>query len=213
MTEKKIAAPWKLTGKAFMFLMKFPEKFLIENGFLEKFQAENFKSRLGMVMIVRYESSDCGPYDELLFIPGKIEIEKIKAYSISKIYVSTNISVENGIENWAIPKEQAEFEWIENSKKTEINVRKNGVNFFSVTFESGGLNFPITTKLIPLKVMQLKDNQLFITKPSASGWAGFAKIKAIKVDDNYFPDISKLKPIVVSKMSKFNMTFPIADVL
>jgi Acetoacetate decarboxylase (ADC) len=208
MKVKQFPAPWNLTGKAFLFLYNYNEKFLLENGFLEKFQADNLVSKLGMVMIVRYESSDCGPYDELLFIPGKIEIGSETAYSISKIYVSTNESVENGIENWAIPKEQAHFEWVEEGRNTEINISKNGVNFFSVKLKSTLLKFPVTTKILPIKVMQIKDNQLFVTKPSANGWTGFAKLMEISVNTEYFPGISFCKPILVANMSKFRMIFP-----
>jgi acetoacetate decarboxylase len=55
------------------------------------------------------QTSGVGPYKELLFIPGVFHINGRYTYSISKIYVSTEASVRSGIENWAIPKEVADF--------------------------------------------------------------------------------------------------------
>jgi acetoacetate decarboxylase len=55
------------------------------------------------------QTSGVGPYQELLFIPGLFHIDGRYTFSISKIYVSTEASVRSGIENWAIPKELADF--------------------------------------------------------------------------------------------------------
>jgi len=55
------------------------------------------------IMIVRYEDSDVGPYDELMLIPGRaVNPHSGKADSrITTIYVSTDASVWNGRRNWS----------------------------------------------------------------------------------------------------------------
>lgn len=55
------------------------------------------------VMIVRYDDSDVGPYDELIFIPGRAVNPHSgkKDMCISMIYVLTDSSVWNGRRNWS----------------------------------------------------------------------------------------------------------------
>lgn len=55
------------------------------------------------------QTSGVGPYRELLFIPGAFHINGRYTFSIPKIYVSTETSVNSGIKNWGIPKEVADF--------------------------------------------------------------------------------------------------------
>ncbi|KAL2867802.1 uncharacterized protein BJX67DRAFT_352280, partial [Aspergillus lucknowensis] len=64
-------------------------------------------------MIVRYEDSEVGPYDELILIPGRaVNPHTGKAeMRISTIYVSTDASVWNGRRNWNIPKQRAVFDF------------------------------------------------------------------------------------------------------
>lgn len=60
-------------------------------------------SWLKAIMIVRYEDSEVGPYDELILLPGRAvnpNTEK-KDMRISNIYVSTDASVWNGRRNWS----------------------------------------------------------------------------------------------------------------
>lgn len=54
-------------------------------------------------MIVRYEDSEVGPYDELILIPGRaMNPHTGKAdMRITNIFVSTDASVWNGRRNWS----------------------------------------------------------------------------------------------------------------
>ena len=80
-----------------------------------------FKGGLGAVMVVRYEDTPVGPYDELILVPGNFTVPqpsnggllKIpkKALRISRIYVSQRTTVYNGRLNWNIPKHLARFEF------------------------------------------------------------------------------------------------------
>jgi hypothetical protein len=73
------------------------------------------RSGLGTVMIVKYVSSDAGPYDEIIFLTPtsfpKIHGEWIPPYRLPIIYVSTEASLRNGRKNWGIRKELANFTW------------------------------------------------------------------------------------------------------
>jgi hypothetical protein len=207
--EIKIApAPWNLTGDAYIMVYKFSKDFVEEYGFLSDYQQDRFLGYVGTVMLVDYKTSGVGPYRELLFIPGMFTFDWKKMFSISKIYVSSRDSVYNGIENWGIPKEYADFDWQTKADGTEdISVNIEGKEFFKTTIKKGFVSFPLTTAILPLNVVQKLRKDLIITNPTAKGKATLSKIKSIKVDKDFFPDLSKASPLITMKVKDFEMTF------
>ena len=205
----KIApAPWNLTGDAYIMVYKFSKDFVQEYGFLADYQRDRFLGYVGTVMLVDYKTSGVGPYRELLFIPGMFTFNWKKMFSISKIYVSSRDSVYNGIENWGIPKEFADFDWQANDDETEdISVKIEGKEFFKTTIKKGFISFPLTTSIFPLNVVQKLRKDLIITNPTAKGRATLASIKSIEVDRNFFPDLSKASPLITMKVKDFEMNF------
>jgi hypothetical protein len=208
--ENQIAcAPWKLTGSGYILLYRFTKAFVAEHGFLADFQKEKFVSGWGAVMLVDYQTSPVGPYHELLFIPGLFSFNKKKVFSISKIYVSTQSSVINGIENWGIPKELADFHWRKKQISDHIAISKDGVSFFEADFIKKRICFPISTTILPLTIVQAHKNRLMLTKPKSSGMAYLAKLQNIKVNSDFFPDLTKVKPLLVLRVENFKMEFPV----
>lgn len=202
--------PWKLKGNGYIFLYHFPKSFVEKFGFLADYQANRFNGDfVGTVMLVDYATSAVGPYHELLFVPGRLSFDKKKIFSISKIYVSSQESVENGIANWGIPKELANFKITKLSEKEEvIEVMIAEKTFFKVHLHKRSFKFPITTKFFPLKLAQKLGNDLLITNSPAKGKASFAKLLNIEVDSSQFPPISQLKPLSILAVSDFEMEFP-----
>ncbi|MDZ7898928.1 MAG: hypothetical protein U5N85_13020 [Arcicella sp.] len=205
----KIApAPWNLTGNAYIMVYKFSKDFVEEHGFLADYQQDRFLGYIGTVMLVDYKTSGVGPYRELLFIPGMFTFDWKKVFSISKIYVSSQDSVYNGIANWGIPKESADFDWVQNDDGTEdISVKIEGKPFFKANFKKGFISFPLTTSILPLTVVQKLHKDLIITNPTAKGKATLASMKSVKIDKNFFPDLSKAKPLLTMKVKDFEMVF------
>lgn len=201
--------PWQLTGSGYILLYRFTKAFVAEHGFLADFQKEKFVSGWGAVMLVDYQSSPVGPYHELLFIPGLFSFNKKKVFSISKIYVSTQSSVINGIENWGIPKELADFHWRKKQISDHIAISKDGVSFFEADFIKRRICFPISTTILPLTIVQDHKNRLMLTKPRSSGMAYLAKLQNIKVNGEFFPDLTKVKPLLVLHVENFKMEFPV----
>ncbi|OKL60604.1 hypothetical protein UA08_04049 [Talaromyces atroroseus] len=72
-----------------------------------------FSGLVKALVIVRYQDSDVGPYDELIVSPGFfVNPHTGKRYArITNIYVSTDASVWNGRRNWNIQKHRARFIW------------------------------------------------------------------------------------------------------
>ena len=160
-------------------------------------------------MLVDYLKSNAGPYDELLFIPGKFDFKGKKLDTISKIYVSSTESVVNGRANWGIPKEQAEFNFEKlNSREEHIRVNCGGNLVAEFVISSGVLPFPVSTRLLPFLLVQLHEGKYMYTSFSGNGIGRFAKVKKLEVNSDLFPDISLCKPIAAIRVEPFTITFP-----
>lgn len=206
-------APWNLTGNAYIMVYKFSKDFVEEYGFLADYQRDRFLGYIGTVMLVDYKTSAVGAYQELLFIPGMFTFDWKKVFSITKIYVSSQDSVYNGIENWGIPKEFANFDWVQNADGSEgISVKVEGKAFFQANFKKGFISFPLTTAIFPLNVVQKLRKDLIITNPTAKGKATLATMKSIMVDKEFFPDLSKATPLLTMKVKDFEMTFNVPTI-
>ncbi|KAL4972649.1 hypothetical protein BDW66DRAFT_169443 [Aspergillus desertorum] len=120
---------------------------------------------LKAVMVIRYEDTDVGPYDELILIPGRAvnpETGK-KEMRISNIYVSTDASVWNGRRNWNIPKHRARFEWAPVGTDTALRVYHPEntpvpldpkTPFFTVLLQNSSLPKLPLPRLAPLAIFQ-----------------------------------------------------------
>jgi len=207
--------PWTLTGNGLIFIAHFPEPFVREHGFLQPYQQTAYRGWIGTVILADYHTSNVGPYQELLFIPGLFRFGQTTAFSISKIYVSSQDSVANGRANWGIPKEQADFKFEAGpSGQQRISVSRDGQPFFSVRAKAWGPHLPITTRLLPgFRVAQeplppSNASQLLLTAPVASGKARLTTLTDLTVNTAYFPNLGQIKPLVALTIADFKMTFP-----
>lgn len=204
-----VPPPWHLRGRGYVLLYWFSEVWTRQHAHLADWQQADFRAGLGAVMLVDYAGSDVGPYRELLLIPGRAEVGGKHRFSISKIYVSTEVSTVNGRKNWGIPKETARFDWQPGGEGSEtVTVRVGERVAFSATLRAGGLSFPLTTALLPFTIGQRLDGQAFLTQPRASGWGKLARLLDLQTDPDLFPDLSDLKPLAVLALRDFRMTFP-----
>jgi hypothetical protein len=203
-----IKAPWKLHGRGWMLLYRFPRPFVLEHGQLEKDMAQRWRGGWGSVMIVDYESSDAGPYGELLFIPGRFDSSAGRRAAITRIYVSTKSSVENGRRNWAIPKERADFTFLSEGGIDHVRVEKDGEELFSADFKAGGLPFPVSTKILPFPLAQPDGASWRLTDFSGQGIGRIARILKLESRAPFFPPLTGLRPILTVEIRDFNICFP-----
>jgi len=209
--EKYYPAPWTLSGKGYILLYKFPKTFVEEKTSLPEFLKGHFAGGFGALMLVDYTSSDAGPYGELLLIPGKFKHEGKKLNTISNIYVSTMASVINGRKNWGIPKELADFSFQSTDRNTETVSVFSGENMVAeFTLKSGKLSFPVTTKLLPLPLVQYHEGKYYYTTFQGKGTGKFAELEDVRINPQFFPDISGYRPLSAIKVEPFKITFPVA---
>jgi hypothetical protein len=209
-------APWRLRGEGYVFMVKLP----LPRGRAELFAstelAEARFGQFGCVMFVEYTDSPVGPYRELLFIPGTFRFGKRRLPSITKIYVSTQASVDSGQHNWGIPKELADF---------EINVGADGVKRVTVFVEGritvelwlrhNTLALPITSRLIPTNMRtlgQVHHGRTFSVTPTARGLMQRAKVVHAWSEPGFFADLATERVVAAVRLSKAELTFPPAIV-
>ncbi len=210
---KKYPAPWVLSGKGYILLYKFTKSFVVESSNIPEFLKGQYTGGFGALMLVDYSTSNAGPYGELLFIPGKFKHEGKKLNTISKIYVSTMASVENGRSNWGIPKELADFSFQSIDSHTEkVAISSENDTIAEFTLKSGKLPFPVNTKLLPFPLVQYHEGKYYYTTFHGKGTGRFAKLTDVNINSKLFPDVSGIKPFVAIKVEPFKITFPVARI-
>ncbi len=211
--------PWHLKGEGFIIPFLGNKTKLLEKGFMSEEEKEFFRGGLGAIMLVNYEASDVGQYFELLFIPGDFASNasgKSKLYKrITKIFVSSSISIQEGRLNWAIPKEFANFKWNKNGSNTEVSVStKEGEVFLEAEFTKKFFYFPLTTKFYPVSLLQKAEAGKFInTEFSGSGKGKFAATNKWIANEKYFVDINKVAKFSIGlSIDEFNIIFPVPEI-
>ncbi|SEF55550.1 acetoacetate decarboxylase family protein [Algoriphagus boritolerans] len=202
----KSPPPWKLNGEAIILIFKFKKDWIEKFGLLPKHLKGRFKGGLGYVMLIKYEKSPVGPYHELLFLPGKFR--KSKKQAITKIYVDTLASAQNGRTNWGIPKETLPFIWKKEKNRDIIQLKSDNQVIFSTEITHGGISFPVSTSFLPINLCQTWNKVKYNTKPTGFGWGKLAKVQNLDLNPDFFPDIQKIKPLLAIRINPFQINFP-----
>lgn len=210
-------APWLLKGCGYILAIRLPKAFLDQQSFIAEDLKSSRRGQLAYVMFVDYQSSDVGPYHELLYIPGSLQFTTARHLSISRIYVSSWESVVNGHRNWGIPKDRCDFA-VKYGKDDidEVKVSLNGHVFAELKFRKKLFGIPFNSKLVPKKLRTLAQhfkNQEFTYSPEAKGHIQPAALLESRFDSEYFPDISQGKVVACVKVQDFEMIFPVAGVV
>ncbi len=208
-------APWKLRGKGYMFLYNFPKDWSKKANFLPVEMRGEYQGGLGTLMLVDYATSNVGPYQELLFIPGRFSWMKYRCYAISRIWVSSMASVINGRKNWGIPKNLANFNIEKTGSRQESwSVQSGeGAPFLKADLSYGILPLPIHTAFLPFPLLQAWQGDHFLTKFSGYGVGRLAKLESLRIDDTIFPDITPKKPLLGLRVDPFHIQFPVAHMI
>jgi len=213
-------APWQLEGQGVIISFPAHKKNVLASTHLSEDDQAAFKGGIGAVMLVRYTKAPCGPYDELLYIPGFFTHQNKTYLRITKIFVSSKESVEWGRRNWAIPKELADFDWRHGEKEWHIDVRqpKTANNIYSVSLSPRFFNFPLTTSFLPWSLLQKQEEKYsngeefyLETKLTGKGKAKICFIDRVEGSRD-FPDYHEMShgPRIAVAVNPFEMTFPVA---
>jgi len=209
----RVPPPWRLRGSGYLFLFTFEPWFLRNGGFLPpELVGEHFEGQLGALMLVDYRQSPVGPYRELLFAAGRNLRWRHHLFSIARIYVSTEASAAGGRENWAIPKQTAEFEVVQEKDAERVIVQRDRLAEVDLTVAPGrGLPVPALGFLAPPSwrtIVQFRDGQALATRLRGRGVLRPAKLLDFRTLPKAFPDVNKGEPVAGFHIEDFRLRFP-----
>jgi len=215
----RVPPPWRLRGSGYVFLFTFEPWFLRNGGFLPpELVGEHFEGQLGALMLVDYRSSPVGPYRELLFAAGRNLRWRHHLFSVSRIWVSSEASAVGGRENWAIPKQTAEFEVVKQENGAErVIVQRDRLAEVDLTVTPGrGLAIPAFGALAPPSwrtIVQFRDGQALETRLSGRGVLRPAKLLDFRAMPKAFPDVNEGKLVAGFFLKDFRLVLPAARVI
>lgn len=207
-------APWQLRGQGYAFLMKMPEAVLADCPFTPTSLRKSRRSPLSLALLVDYQDSAVGPYQELLFIPGSFDFgHGQRQPSISRIYVSSQASVLNGRRNWGIPKDRCDFDLSLHHEGIDraVLTSDDGRRIADMTLSSSGPTLPLPGHWLPATwrtLAQIWEGKVFTLAPSAQGSCRAAKVLDWHFDPKLFPDLARGRCLAAVKIPQFTMTFP-----
>jgi hypothetical protein len=210
-------APWKLRGRAWIAAVRLPRGSASRHAFLPPGLPPG-SSHLSFFIFVDYVESDCGPYQELLFVPGTFRFSNGQEHlTVSRILVSTSESAVNGRRNWGLPKDRAEFkiDYRADGGRTDRIVVSHGPRTIAdVRLRAWPLFLPVTTRVVPRAIRtfaQRFERRDYFFAPSAKGWLSPGKLLSWKFDADLFPDLAGAKVLAAAKVVSLNMTVPKAE--
>ena len=214
MTTKIAPAPWQLTGQGYLIVVQLPKHVLDNESFIDPKLKSSRRGRLAYIAFADYQSSDVGPYHELLYVGGSLKFGQQRHHSISKIYVSTQDSIDNGQRNWGIPKEKAYFavKYGTDNQDTVQMTTESGETIAKLHFSHHLLRVPVNTRLAPTKLRTLAQDwqgQRLFFPLEAQGHIKPALLQEAHVDKRYFPDFTQGRVLACFKVTDFNLVFPV----
>lgn len=214
----RVPPPWELHGNAWIVVMRWPRGRAASTRleFVPDSLRPTLAGPLALLMLVDYTQAPCGPYRELLFVPGVLRFEDHKHHlSISRILVSTWQSVVNGRLNWGIPKDRADFR-IATRATTKVEVCDGAREVCALEFESPrGLGVPINSRWLPqrwLTLAQCRAGQTYYYTPSARGALSMSRLVSWRFDAAMFPDLTAARALATLRIERFEMRFPLAKI-
>jgi hypothetical protein len=213
-------APWDLRGCGWMVVLKLPPGSPARDAFLPAGLAGRGRSLASYLMYVDYAESPCGPYRELLFLPGAFPFgDGRRHFTISRILVSTWDSVVNGRNNWGIPKDQADFAVTNDATAREQCVRVTSCGRELCELRFGDLRFaprlPVNGGLVPSSLRTLAQRfrgHTHYYAPQARGRVRPGRLLSWRFDAQLFPDLAGAAVVAALRVESFRMTFPAARV-
>jgi hypothetical protein len=213
----RVPAPWALRGNAWIVLLRLPPQAEARHAFVSAELQRSLAAPVSALMFVDYLEAPCGPYRELLFIPGVMRFPDGRRHaSISRILVSTWDSVVNGRANWGIPKDRGDFDIVRRPEIERLTVSEGERQICRLDFEPArGLRLPLTTSWLPaswLTLAQSYEGRVYYYAPTARGSMKTCRLLKWEFDRASFPDLTPATVVSALRIEDFALEFPVARV-
>ena len=207
-------APWTLHGDGWVVLLRLPDAQRRDPGHLPPELRDRPVTGPAVLMFVDYAESPAGPYRELLYMPGRCQAtDGMRAWSVTRIFVSTWDSVVNGRRNWGIPKDLAEFTRTPTGRGERIEVTAGARRVASLELAARGPALPVHAGLLPRRLrrlVQYHGAQRFEFTPAARGRASLARVMHVETDAALLGAISAAQVVMALRIPGFRLEFPVA---
>lgn len=211
-----VPAPWQLSGDGWILLLELPEAARRDPRHVSPELAGCPLGGPAVVMFVDYTASPAGPYRELLYIPGRFTLpDGQRAWSVTRIYVSTWESVVNGRRNWGIPKDRADFEREAEGATEQLRATAVGRTVAELELAARGPRLPARAGLLPAslrRLVQFHAGRRFELAPGARGGMRLARVQRLASDPELFPALDEARVRLALKAEGFRLEFPVAGV-
>lgn len=204
--------PWHLNGEAFIL------NYWISPSFIKAHQtfglAASPLGRVVQIILVRYQHSPIGAYDEILLLDHPLMSKRFLS-TIPLIFVSTQVSVEHGQKLWGIPKQFATFEWQELANTINCTIRFQDQSLCLELHKTKQAHpVYINSHHIPasmLKIRQDWQGERYEFSPQFR--AKICKLKKFQwKSSQIFPDFSQAKYLHSFYIPEFQLLFPKAKI-
>lgn len=213
-------APWQLQGQGLILILKKSSIAQSSFGFEEPVNTTELSGKTRFLMLVDYQHAPCGPYQELLLIPGKLDFAGESRWSISDIWVSSEQSIEGGRKNWGIPKQLGRFQELETKRVTDEGWSKRiadaqGNVLLEIACQPMGPSLPFRSRWLPqsfLRMGQQSEGKRYFYDLSGNGRSRIAKVVSIGQTSGVFKGLSRSDVLAALFVSPFEMVFPEPEV-
>jgi hypothetical protein len=197
-------------GDAYVLLYRLPREVVVTGGFVPRELEASYRGGTGAVLLVDAVTSDAGPCQELLFIPGRFQHEDRGYYSVTRGFVSTAAGQASGCFRLGQPLEIAEFQREQRGNVERVRVEAEGRTVADLAFVAGRFGLPMTTDFVPAAARTLlqavNGREVFST---ASGSATFRRARCVAAtfDGVLFPDLAPFEPRMTLAVKGFDVVF------
>jgi hypothetical protein len=210
-------APWSLRGHGWIVLLHLPARDEARTAFVPTELRRSLRAPVCVLACVDYHEAPCGPYREVLFIPGSMRFGDGRRHlSISRIVVSTWASVVSGRANWGIPKDRADIAFERGADGDRVVVSDAGRESCVLEFsEPTAPRLPLRTRWLPNSWQTLAQRyrgQTYYYRPEATGSVRPCFLRSWRCDAARFPDLARATVLTALRVEDFAMTFPVANV-
>jgi hypothetical protein len=221
-TVDAFPAPWDLIGQGWVIALRLPPEAAARQAFVPAAMQGHIAGPVSLLVFADYARANCGPYHELLFIPGLGRFGKARRCpTVSRILVSTWASVVNGRANWGIPKDRADFDvrygaTRGNDDRVLVSNASRKIAELRLATIPMTPSVPVYAGLVPkaLRTLaQYHEGRVYRFAPQASGWCRPGRLLSWSFDAELFPDLVGARVLAAFKVSSFRMTFPVAEIL
>lgn len=211
------APPWQLEGQGLIALFACSRDF--GNACAEAVPALRGRARggIGALMLVDYAGSNVGPYRELLIVPGRYaDAHGHSRPAVTHIWVSTRQSVDGGRFNWGLPKQRASFRDRAEGDARAVDIHRGDSATIRLAWRTFGPPVPVTTGLLRSRWHTLDQpcgDYRYRTRITARGRVRPARLTGHAIPpETGFADIFSQRHLATFAVSRFTMTFPVADI-